>query len=143
MTFHLFRTGKAKNYHYRFQIAGARVQRSTRESSNPDKNKPMRIKLYGPGSKQYAKVQAANNNKLFTRLKKKGKEDQSAEDQAQEGADKLAALTHSFENISYDDLAGEALHKAVYLDETIGFIPAQVNSHLNDWANFTKTSAKN
>ncbi|MGK5053614.1 hypothetical protein [Janthinobacterium sp. RB2P8] len=110
---------------------------------NPDKNKPMRIKLYGPGSKQYAKVQAASNNKLFTRLKKKGKEDQSAEDQAQEGVDKLAALTHSFENISYDDLAGEALHKAVYLDETIGFIPAQVNAHLNDWANFTKTSAKN
>ena len=33
MSFHLFRAGKAKNYHYRFQIAGARVQRSTRESS--------------------------------------------------------------------------------------------------------------
>lgn len=109
---------------------------------NPDKNKPMRIKLFGPGSKQYAKVQAASNNKLFTRLKKKGKEDQSVEDQTQENADKLAALTHSFENISYDDLAGEALHKAVYLDETIGFIPAQVNGHLGDWANFTKTSAK-
>ena len=110
---------------------------------NPDKSKPMRVNLYGPGSKKYAQVQAASNNKLFTRLKKKGKEDQSAEDQAQESADKLAALTHSFENISYDDLVGEALHKAVYLDETIGFIPAQVNAHLSDWANFTKPSAKN
>lgn len=40
---------------------------------NPDKNKPMCIKLYGPGSKQYAKVQAASNNKLFTRLKKKAR----------------------------------------------------------------------
>jgi hypothetical protein len=108
----------------------------------PDKSKPMRIKLYGPGSKQYVKVQAAGNNKLFTRLKKKGKEDQSAEDQAQESADKLAALTHSFENIGYDDLVGEELHKAVYLDETIGFIATQVNAHLNDWANFTKPSAK-
>ena len=38
MSFHLFRTGKAKNYHYRFQIAGARVQRSTRESSKAKAN---------------------------------------------------------------------------------------------------------
>ena len=109
----------------------------------PDTNKPMRIKLYGPGSKKYAKVQAANNNKLFTRLKKKGKEDQSAEDKAQESADTLTQLTHSFENISYDALAGEALHRAVYLDTSIGFIATQVNAHLNDWANFTKASATN
>ena len=107
----------------------------------PDTNKPMRIKLYGPGSKKYAKVQAANNNKLFTRLKKKGKEDQSAEDKAQESADTLTALTHSFENINYDALAGEALHRAVYLDTSIGFFATQVNTHLNDWANFTKVSA--
>jgi putative transposase len=74
----------------------------------PDTNKPMRIALYGPGSKKFAKVQAANN-KLFTRLKKKGKEDQSAEDKAQESAETLTQLTHSFENIGYDTLAGEAL----------------------------------
>lgn len=109
----------------------------------PDTSKPMRIKLYGPGSKKYAKVQAANNNKLFTRLKKKGKEDQSAEDKAQESADTLTALTHSFENINYDALAGEALHRAVYLDTSIGFIATQVNAYLNDWANFTKASATN
>lgn len=109
----------------------------------PDTSKPMRIKLYGPGSKKYAKVHAANNNKLFTRLKKKGKEDQSAEDKAQESADTLTALTHSFENINYDALAGEALHRAVYLDTSIGFIATQVNAHLNDWANFTKASATN
>jgi len=109
----------------------------------PDTSKPMRIKLYGPGSKKNAKVQAANNNKLFTRLKKKGKEDQSAEDKAQESADTLTALTHSFENINYDALAGEALHRAVYLDTSIGFIGTQVNAYLNDWANFTKASATN
>ncbi|PKV47995.1 hypothetical protein CLU92_5470 [Janthinobacterium sp. 61] len=110
---------------------------------NPDTNKPMRIKLYGPGSKKYAKIQAANNNKLFTRLKKKGKEDQSADDKAQESADTLTALTHSFENIGYDELGGEALYKAVYLDTSIGFIATQVNAYLNDWANFTKASATN
>jgi hypothetical protein len=110
---------------------------------NPDTNKPMRIKLYGPGSKKYAKIQAANNNKLFTRLKKKGKEDQSADDKAQESADTLTALTHSFENIGYDELGGEALYKAVYLDTRIGFIATQVNAYLNDWANFTKASATN
>ncbi len=109
----------------------------------PDTNKPMRIKLYGPGSKKNAKVQAANNNKLFTRLKKKGKEDRSADEIAQESVETLAALTHSFENIGYDGLAGEALHRAVYQDTSIGFIAAQVNAYLNDWANFTKVSATN
>lgn len=107
----------------------------------PDTSKPIRITLYGPGSKKFAKVQAANNNKLFTRLKKKGKEDQSADEKAQESADTLTALTHSFENIAYDALSGEALYRAVYLDTSIGFIATQVNAYLNDWANFTKSSA--
>lgn len=107
----------------------------------PDTDKPIRITLYGPGSKKFAKVQAANNNKLFTRLKKKGKEDQSADEKAQESADTLTALTHSFENIGYDGLSGEALYRAVYLDISIGFIATQVNAYLNDWANFTKSSA--
>lgn len=112
------------------------------QDGEPDKTKPMEVVLYGPGSKKYAKIQAANSNRLMTRYKKKGNADQSAEEKTRETADFLVACTKSFNNIDYDGapLAGEALHLAVYLDISIGFVATQVNTYLGDWANFTKTS---
>lgn len=107
----------------------------------PDMNKPMRVTLYGPGSKQFAKASAANTNSLMARMKKKGKDNQTAEERTQEAADTLAACTASFENIELDGLAGEALYKAVYSNLELGFVNSQLNAHLNDWANFTKPSA--
>jgi hypothetical protein len=112
------------------------------EDGTPDKSKPMVAVLYGPGSKPYVRAQAAQSNRFVDRLKKKGKTDQSAEDKAQEQAEFLAACTASFENIDYDGLAGPELFKAVYADESIGFIAEQVGKHLNDWGNFTKGSTK-
>jgi len=106
------------------------------------KQKPIRIVVYGPGSKTFAKAQAAQSNRLMDRLKRKGKTEKSAAEQAEETADFLAACTKSFENIEYDKLDGEALFKAVYADASIGFIADQVNKHLGDWANFTKSANK-
>jgi hypothetical protein len=107
--------------------------------------KPMTITLYGPGSKQYNRAQAANQNRMIDKLKRKGKSEQSAEEKAREQADFLAGCTKEFStNIQYGDsgLVGEALHKAVYSDSTIGFIAEQVGKHLSEWSNFTKGSAK-
>ena len=106
------------------------------------KKKPIRIVVYGPGSKTFAKAQAAQNNRTMDRLKRKGKTEKSAAEQAEETAGFLAACTHSFENIEYDKLDGEALYKAVYADTSIGFIADQVNKHLGDWANFTNGANK-
>ena len=104
---------------------------------------PCRVELYGPGSKPFAKAQAAQNARMLERLKRKGKVEQSADEMASERVAFLAACTKSTENIEYDQLQGEALYKAVYGDPTLGFIPDQLNKHLGDWANFTKPAPQN
>jgi len=106
------------------------------------KTKPTAVNLYGPGSKQYAKAQAAQQNRMIDKLKRKGKTEQTAEQKASETAEFLADCTASFENLEYDTLTGSDLAKAVYSDITIGFIADQVARHIGDWSNFTKASTK-
>jgi hypothetical protein len=101
--------------------------------------KPMTVTLYSPGSKPYARAQAAQQNRMIDKLKKKGKSDQTAEEKAREQAEFLTACTKEFSaNIEYDGLSGEALFKAVYSDITIGFIAEQVGKYLGEWGNFTR-----
>lgn len=113
------------------------------EAGVPNLNKPIRVRLYGPGSKQYARAQAQQANRMVDKLKRKGKTDQTAEQRAEETADFLTGCTQSFENLEYDNLEGAALARAVYMDSSIGFIAEQVSKHLGDWGNFTKTSTTN
>ena len=109
-----------------------------------ESKKPITVTLYGPGSKQYAKAQAAQSNRMIDKLKKKGKSDQSADERARETAEFLAACTKDFsDNLEYGDLQGEALHRAVYSDVTLGFISEQVNKYLSDWGNFSQRSTTN
>ena len=103
-----------------------------------DEGKPVAVNLYGPGSKQYARAQAAQNNRLLDKLKRKGKSDQTAEQRAAESSEFLADCTESFENLEYDNLAGRELFMAVYADVSIGFVADQVAKYISDWANFTK-----
>jgi len=103
---------------------------------------PIAVSLYGPGSKQYARAQAAQSNRMLEKLKRKGKVDQSADDKTKEQAEFLSACTAGWENIEYEQLSGEALSMAIYSDISIGFIADQVAKHLGDWANFTKKSTE-
>jgi hypothetical protein len=105
-------------------------------------SKPIAVNIYGPGSKQYAKAQAAQSNRMLDKLKRKGKTEQTAEQRAAESAEFLADCTASFENLEYDALTGTALAVAVYSDQSIGFIADQVAKFIGDWSNFTKASAK-
>jgi hypothetical protein len=98
------------------------------------------VTLYGPGSKQYAKAQAAQSNRIMDKLKRKGKSEQTAEQAAAEKAEFLADCTESFANLEYDGLEGRALAVAVYSDVSIGFVADQVAAHIGDWSNFTKPS---
>jgi hypothetical protein len=102
--------------------------------------KPIAVNLYGPGSKQYARAQAAQQNRMIDKLKRKGKTEQTAEQKAAESSQFLADCTASFENLEYDALTGDALAKAVYADLTIGFIADQIAKHIGDWSNFKKPS---
>lgn len=100
------------------------------------------VTVYGPGSKAYARAQAAQSNRMVDRLKRKGKADMSAEDAAKEKAEFLAACTQSMQRVDYDGLQGDELHRAVYADPTLGFVADQVHKHLTEWGNFSKGSPK-
>ena len=113
------------------------------DNGKPDQSKPMVAVLYGPGSKQYARAQAVQNNDYINKLKKKGKTEQSEEEQRRENVKFLVACTHSFENVEYEGLTGEALYKAVYEDIEIGFVAEQVGKHIRDWSNFSTASTTN
>jgi hypothetical protein len=108
-----------------------------------DESKPICAIVHGPGSKQYAKAQAAQQNRIIDKLKRKGKTEQSADQIAAEKAEFLADCTAGFENLEYDGLTGDALARAVYGDTSIGFIADQVAKWMGDWSNFTKGSVTN
>lgn len=103
--------------------------------------KEIAVNVYGPGSKQFAKAQSAQSNRMIDKLKRKGKTDQTAVQKAAEAADFLTDCTASFENLEYDELAEDALYRAVYSDLSIGFIADQVGKFIGDWSNFSKPSA--
>lgn len=105
-----------------------------------DDGKEIAVNVYGPGSKQYAKAQAAQQNRMLDKLKRKGKTDQTAEQKAAEAAEFLTDCTESWENLDYDKLKGDALSKAVYSDQSIGFIADQVAKFIGDWSSFRQVS---
>lgn len=107
-----------------------------------DKEKPVGITLYGPGSKRYANASAARHARNMDKLRRKGKTQQTAGELAADNAEFLTAVTHSFHHIEREQLTGEALFRATYEDIEIGFIAAQASEFVGDWANFTKGSAK-
>ena len=101
---------------------------------------PVRISLHGPGSEVFvraeARVAAAAQARAFAALRgKAGKND--AEDQHQQRAEKLAAVTASLENFP---IPGGAV--ALYSNRKLGYITNQVESFLADWANFKPASVQ-
>jgi hypothetical protein len=110
-----------------------------------DKGKRLTITVYGPGTKVYQRAQQRQQNQLMDKIKKRGKMDQTAEEKLAEQAEFLAACTVSFNGFAYPPAAGlegQDLFRKAYADPSIGFIAAQVAAHINDWANFTKSSAE-
>jgi len=112
--------------------------------ADEQKTLPVCVNLYGPGSKQYGKAKAAQNSRMIEKLRRKGKIDQTAEQNTTETAEFLAACTAGWENLEYGDITeASAISIAVYSDESIGFIADQVAKELNDWSNFTRPSTTN
>ncbi|MDZ7894232.1 MAG: hypothetical protein U5M50_04245, partial [Sphingobium sp.] len=63
----------------------------------------------------------------------------SPEVRTAEQAEDLAALTVSFENLSYPpagDRQGTELFKALYKDPTLGFVTQQIQKAVTSWGNF-------
>jgi len=122
--------------------AVAQTGRIELRDANDELMEGVAVTVYGPGSKQYAKAQAAQQNRMIDKMKRKGVTNQTAEQKAAENAEFLSEVTVSFEGLEYDDLEGHALAMAVYSDVTIGFIADQVAKFVGDWSNFSKGSTK-
>jgi len=109
---------------------------------------PVRIHVYGPGSKQFAAIEAKQSARALKRMQdNEGKVTAAPPEQrAQETAEDLAAITARFENLTYSpagDKQGAELYEALYLDRTLGFITRQVTKFVDDWGNFSRSSASN
>ncbi|HEY0823055.1 MAG TPA: hypothetical protein VGD76_04645 [Ramlibacter sp.] len=106
-----------------------------------DTSKPMRVHLYSPGSKQYAKAQADRNTRLVERINVKGKmAPMTVEESIREKATYLADCTYSWENVEFEGKQGRDLSMAIYSETNLGFIADQNAKRLGDWKDFLKDS---
>lgn len=106
--------------------------------------KPISITVYGPGSLEYGRAASKRQNAAITRLKRKGKLDQTADEKLADEAAFLTAITVSFNGFGYPpagDATGAELFRAVYSDPKLGFIKDQVAEFAGDWENFSAGSA--
>jgi hypothetical protein len=110
-----------------------------------DGDKPVRIIVYGPGSKAYGTVEGRQSNRAVKRMQDNDNKITVAayEERVAETAEDLAAITLRFENLTYPpagDAQGADLFAAVYRDQALGFIVKQVAKYISDWSNFSKSS---
>lgn len=107
----------------------------------PDRTKPQRVHIYGPGTKQGARAQAERNGRTIERMQRKGKMKMSADETMQDRAEYAAAVTKSFENIDSDKGAtGDDLFMEVYLNPKLVHLVEQVEAGARSYANFSKAS---
>lgn len=108
------------------------------EDGKPDTSKPIRVHVYGPGSKQYAHAKGKQNNLLMQRSIRPDKyKDPTPEERLQEDIDLLVACTRSFENV------GDETAESIYSNQLLSFIRDQVLAHVNETKNFSKPSGTN
>lgn len=123
--------------------AGDALMYADGENGEPDESKPMRVHLFGPGSKQYARAVNARANRQVDLLKSKGKTKESADEAIRSNAEFLTACTQSFENIDGDDgETGESLAMSIYTNQRLSFIRDQVATFLQETSNFATPSRK-
>ncbi|OWK32298.1 hypothetical protein [Sphingomonas mucosissima] len=114
--------------------------------ADAEKKLPIIIHVHGPGSDAFAAVESRQSNRAVKRMQDNdGKVTLPPyEQRLKEAAEDLAAITAGFENFNYEPaggVSGEALYRAVYADQKLGFITKQVTKFVADWGNFSGGSA--
>lgn len=112
------------------------------------REKPVRIVIYGPGSKQFAAIEERQTRRAVKRMQENdGKVAvPSPEERRAEQAEDLAAITVGFENFDYPAPKGEKfaspaeMHEAFYADPKLGHLTKQVLKARTDWGNFKAAS---
>ncbi len=109
---------------------------------------PVRIHVYGPGSKAYGVVESRQSARALKRMQDNDGKITAAtpEERVAETAEDLAAITAGFENFEYqpdgaaEPVTGEDLYRDVYANQGLGFITKQVAKFVGDWGNFSAAS---
>lgn len=110
-----------------------------------DKKQPIRIRVYGPGSKEFAVIEDRQTARAIKRMQDNdGKIAVApAEQREKELSEDLAAITVAFENFDYPPAKGKSDSEkfaAFYSDRKLGHLTKQVQKAVNDWGNFKAVS---
>lgn len=100
-----------------------------------ENGKAVEVVMYGTSSKQYRQAITDMQNRSL----KRGKKQQSAEVMRQEGIDLLVACSHEIVNLEMEDgspINSPTTFKALYSDDSFGWIKDQVDAALGDISNF-------
>jgi hypothetical protein len=112
-----------------------------------DDGKPVGVRLYSPGSTEYAEVEDRQSARIRVLMEDNdGKYVPAPRDvRDAEAADDLASLTASFENFGYPpagDRQGKELYRAFYSDRKLGHFKAQVTKAPSAWGKFAPTPSE-
>lgn len=110
-----------------------------------EKNQPVRIRVYGPGSKEFSVIEDRQTTRAIKRMQDNdGKVSVAPPAQRErEAAEDLAAITIAFENFDYPPAKGKSDSEkfaAFYGDRSLGYLTKQVLKAVNDWGNFKSAS---
>jgi hypothetical protein len=110
--------------------------------ADDERTLPIRIHLHGPGSQVAGIVEARQSARALKRMQENDGKITAAtrEERIAETSEDLAALTAGFENFEYEPaggMTGDALYRALYADQSLGFITKQVMRFFGDWGNFS------
>lgn len=112
------------------------------EDGQPDLGKPIRVHVYGPGSKQYARAANEKANRHVDLMKAKGRTKESVEEATLANAKFLTGCTKGWDNVELDGETGDELSMAIYTNPRLSFIRDQVATYIAETANFLTQPSK-
>lgn len=106
--------------------------------------KRCRITMFGPASKQFGEMRAAQKSRTIEQVTKRGSSAITAEADAKFTAEDLARCTKAIHNFDYPGEFESDHDKfvAMFSDSSIGFIRDQANNFFGDWGNYSGASKK-
>ena len=108
-----------------------------------DEGNALSVTVHSPASKVWEQASADMNRKRAERLRKNGGKLESALDnQRQDTIDFLCRVTIKLNGFEYPAAAGADPIRALFEDDSLGFVRDHVFAEVNDWSGFIKPPAK-
>lgn len=105
---------------------------------NDDRERPVGVNVYGPGSKEYRAAQTAITNEAIQRGRKKV----TAEMIQRNAVETLARCTYEYVNFDYQGKpAGVENNRAFFADDQYAHFREQVQSEMGDFGGFLPSAS--